>query len=75
MLRKVAFHSMVNFNGDLYIIGGESPNSYMHKAIYKLVCYFGNHMWTIIKQELKEPRTNFVAIPIANYLVDCKPKQ
>ena len=75
MPRKVAFHSMVNFNGDLYIIGGESPNSYMYKAIHKLVCYFGNYMWTTIKQELKEPRTNFVAIPIANHLVDCKPKQ
>lgn len=67
-------HSLVNYNGDLYAMGGH-PSDYPSngKAIHKLSCTNKNCKWTTISQELKVAREDIVAIPVIDYLVNCTP--
>ena len=72
MPAKIAFHSMVNWNGDLYVIGGEDYSGHWSKEIYKFNGSYGIYQWTTLKKELIIPRYGSVAFPIMNSLVNCK---
>ena len=73
MPKRLSGFSMSHYNGDLYIIGGTDFDSKLRwqNAIHKLQCGFCVCYWTTIKQELKFPRSDFTAIPVADSF--CKP--
>ena len=60
-------HSMIDYNGDLYVIGGYPARN----AILKLTCNFQDCKWTEINQNLKVDRTFPVAIPVRDSLLNC----
>ena len=61
MPKSLTWHSMVEVNGDLYVIGGSNfVNG--DKLIYKLSCSNGNCTWTTLTQQLKFAREGQVAI-------------
>ena len=70
MPKGLLWHSMVEVNGDLYVIGGQADqaNGYDHKLIHKLSCNDGNCTWTTLTQQLKYARYGQVAIPVKNSL-------
>ena len=67
---KLEQHSMVQIMGDLYVLGGYGSTQFL-VSIYKLSCSSGECAWTIIKQELKIGRLDFVAIPVMDSIVNC----
>ena len=74
MPKKIYLHSMVNSNGDIYVIGGMdyvADHWQYEGAIQKLSCSYGKCQWTTIKQELKLPQIEFVAIPVPDSF--CRP--
>ena len=76
MPKKIYLHSIVNSNGDIYVIGGMyfvDDHWKYEGAIHKLSCINGNCQWKTIKQELKLPRIEFVAIPVPDSF--CKPSE
>ena len=70
MPKGLLWHSMVEVNGDLYVIGGQADqaNGYDQKLIHKLSCNDGNCTWTTLTQQLKYARNGQVAIPVKNSL-------
>ena len=72
MPQELQWHSMVEVNGDLYVIGG---NNYVDdvagKLIHKLSCSNGNFTWTTINQQLKYARNGQVAILVNDSF--CRP--
>ena len=71
MPKRIAFHSMANYYGDLYVIGGMDYEGTWQTAIHKLNCSYRKYQWTTIKQTLKLPRAGFPSIPVADSF--CKP--
>ena len=61
--RALWSHSMVEVEENLYIIGGDSDDDTL-KEIHKLTCISGSCSWSTLTQQLKEERTNVVAIPV-----------
>ena len=55
--------SMLEMNGDTYIIGGESSSAY-ESSIYQLSCSSGICSWTTLNQQLKVARNYLVAIAV-----------
>merc|ERR1712079_529729 len=52
MPKKLFGHSMISYNGDVYAIGGSSPDGYENeRAIYRLSCPNQKCQWTTIEQE------------------------
>ena len=64
-------HSMVDYNGDLYVIGGYPARN----SILKLTCKYQDCKWTKIKQHLKVGRRYTVAIPVRDALLNCKSRK
>ena len=60
MPKSLIWHSMVEVNGDLFVIGGGYYED--NKLIYKLSCSNGNCTWTTLTQQLKFAREGQVAI-------------
>merc|ERR1719350_498426 len=58
--------SMLEMNGDTYVIGGESSSAYDKSSIYKLSCSSGLCSWTTLNQQLKVGRAWLVAMPVQN---------
>ena len=56
--------SMVEFEGDLYAIGGTDSIiiPLIRSEIHKLSCRYGDCQWTKMKQELKMGQSQDVAI-------------
>ena len=57
---------MFNYNGEIFAIAGE-PAGYL--GIYQLSCK--DCYWLPVTQKLKLFRSNAVAIPVLDSLVDC----
>ena len=55
--------SMLESNGDTYVIGGDSSSGY-ESSIYKLSCSSGLCSWTTLNQQLKVGRYGLVAMPV-----------
>ena len=64
MPKKLGFHSAVEIGGDLYTIGGYSPDGGTQTAIHRMSCSARVCTWTTMTQELKVARYETVAIPI-----------
>ena len=64
MPKSLIWHSMVEVNGDLYVMGGSNYGDEYDedKLIYKLSCSNGNCTWTTLTQQLKFAREGQVAI-------------
>ena len=73
MPESLQWHSMVEVNGDLYVIGGDKygDDYYGDKLIYKLSCSDGNCTWTTLTQQLKYAREGQVAILVNDSF--CRP--
>ena len=73
MPKGLLWHSMVEVNGDLYVIGGQADqaNGYDQKLIHKLSCNDGNCTWTTLTQQLKFAREGHVAILVNDSF--CRP--
>ena len=60
--------SILEIHGDVYVIGGWTDVGIgfagRQSAIYQLTCSSGLCSWTTLKQQLKVPRYNTVAIPV-----------
>ena len=71
-------HTLVPYGNDLVAIGGGDGYKVYNHEIYKLSCsngypwISGYCQWTQMRQEISVGRTYFVAIPIPDYMVDCK---
>ena len=52
MPEELQWQSMLEVNGDLYVIGT------YHKLIHKLSCSNGNFTWKTLNQQLKYARPN-----------------
>ena len=65
MPKALSFFSAVELEGDLYTIGGWSPEGKKHqKEIQKLSCSSHVCTWTTIAQHLRVARSHTVAIPM-----------
>ena len=62
---------MVKIGKDLVVIGGYSSLSGHSSSVFKLSCSFGNCQWTKMRQELKIPRREMVAIAVPNEFLNC----
>ena len=69
MPKSLMWHSMVEVNGDLYVIGGGYYED--NKLIYKLSCSNGKCTWTTLTQQLKFAREGQVAILVNDSF--CRP--
>ena len=70
MPKSLIWHSMVEVNGDLFVIGGSNfVNG--DKLIHKLSCSDGNCTWTTLTQQLKFARKGHVAILVNDSF--CRP--
>ena len=70
MPQRLSAHSMVEFDGDLYVIGGFDGNI-VQKSIQRLQCSSGDCKWTTLKQELEIRRSYPVAIPVIDSYTNC----
>ena len=64
-------HSMVNTQGNLVVIGGQSGQDDYLSSLYQLSCYNGYCQWQEMKQTLKTARSQFVAMTVPENYVDC----
>ena len=73
MPKSLIWHSMVEVNGDLYVIGGSNYGDAYNgdKLIHKLSCSDGNCTWTTLTQQLKFARKGHVAILVNDSF--CRP--
>ena len=67
---RLSAHSMVEVEGDLYVIGG-FDGDLIQKSIYRLQCSSGDCKWTTMKQELEIHRSYPVAIPVMDFYTNC----
>ena len=58
--------SMIEYNGDLFAIGGAHDESIAQNAIYKFSCHHGDCKWVTMEQQLNVARASFVAIPMSD---------
>ena len=74
--------SMIEVEQSLFVIGGYSgPSQGLktaysgntdHNLIYKLHCFHGACIWKTINQQIKEPRSWPVVIPVPDSLINCE---
>ena len=64
MPKKLRYFSAVEIEGDLYTVGGWSPDGGTQVAIHRMSCSARVCTWTTMTQELKAARLRTVAIPI-----------
>ena len=64
------WHSMVEVNGDLFVIGG-TYGELEGRLIHKLSCSNGNCNWTTLTQQLKYARKGHVAFLVNDSF--CRP--
>ena len=62
---------MVNSQGNLVVIGGSRGQIAYQPSFYQMSCYNGYCQWQEMKQNLKTPRENFVAMTVPESYVDC----
>ena len=60
--KALSYFSMLEMNGDTYVIGGES--SFVESSIYQLSCSSGLCSWTTLNQQLQVGRQYPVAMPV-----------
>ena len=68
--KKLYGHSVIGFEKDLYVLGGNSGFWY-EKAIHRLRCSNADCSWITMKASLKVRRQYFVAIPMNTSQVTC----
>jgi len=68
--KKLYGHSVIGFEKDLYVLGGNSGFWY-EKAIHRLRCSNADCRWSTMKASLKVRRQYFVAIPMNTSQVTC----
>jgi hypothetical protein len=56
--------SMLEMNGDTYVIGGRDSSGASQSSIYQLSCSTGLCSWTSLNQQLKVARRYIVAIAV-----------
>ena len=56
--------SMLEMNGDTYVIGGWDSSNAIQSSIYQLSCSSGLCSWTTLNQQLKVARSYPVAIAV-----------
>ena len=71
MAKRLYGHAMVEIMGDLFVLGGDSPDGGNQNSIYRLRCFAGECIWTTLTQKLKVEREEFVAIPVMDSFVNC----
>ena len=68
-------HAMVNLEGDLVVIGGQvqidEKNLEISSDLLRLTCSNGNCNWEKLSQQLKNPRSNMVAIVLPDEFLEC----
>ena len=72
-------HAMVNLEGDLVVIGGQVQiessldEKYLEISsdLLRLTCYNRNCNWEKLSQQLKNPRSNMVAIVLPDEFLEC----
>ena len=67
----LAWHEMIEYGNDLFVIGGYSEGGSYSKSIYRLSCALWSCNWTEMKQKLSLGRVYFVAIPLPDSIVTC----
>ena len=70
--------SMIEVEQSLFVIGGYSgyyAGNTVHNLIYKLQCVSGTCIWKKINQQIKEPRSWPVVIPVPDSLINCEEEQ
>ena len=67
MPKRLERHSMINIDGDLYLLGGgDIESNEDQKLIYKLTCKFRECNWITLDIQLKVGRISAVAIPLSD---------
>lgn len=61
---KLAAHSSLEINGDLFVFGGQDETGYPQSAIHQLTCSSGICRWSTVNQSLKVARPKLIAIPV-----------
>ena len=56
--------SMLEMDGDVYVMGGKDSGFVYQSSIYQLSCSSGLCSWTTLNQQLKVARAYPVAIPV-----------
>ena len=72
-------HAMVNLEGDLVVIGGQVQiessldEKYLEISsdLLRLTCYNRNCNWEKLSQQLKNPRSNMVALVLPDEFLEC----
>ena len=71
MPKSLYAHAMLNFNGNLVVIGGDSGLDKYQSSLLVLSCYDGHCQWQTMPQQLKTARSYFVAFTVPDSFVDC----
>ena len=66
MPKALAYHSMLEIQGDLFVFGGSSSGD-EQSEIHKISCSSGVCSWTTINQGSKIARSLLVAISVPDY--------
>ena len=62
--KALSGHSMLEIQGDVFLLGGGDSFIVYNSAIYQLSCSSGICSWATLNQGLKVARTYTVAIPV-----------
>ena len=63
-------HSMVSWQNDAIVLGGERSSGSLYSSLYKLSCHNGTFTWEKMQPKMKIERTDFVATLIPDHFVD-----
>ena len=72
--KALCCHSMVEIDGDLFVIGGQNDVGEDQKSIHQLQLSSGNFSWRTLNQELTIARILLVGIPLGDAIgnVNCQ---